>query len=214
MIATLTGKLKFKKNKNVIIDVNGIGYELSVSKKTFNELINFNETVSLLTDLQIKDDKILLYGFKFQSELDMFKLLQSVQGIGPRAALSILSTLMVEEIILAIRSTDKLMIQKSEGIGPRVASRIISELQEKINQFSLENEFETEKKHAHPNELSTLDYRTLIEDSISAIVNLGYSRSEAYNAVNLIKDEFKNSENGDKISIEKIIPLALKKLSG
>ena len=71
----------------------------------------------------------------------MFKLLQSIQGIGPRAALSILSTLMVEETILAIKSTDKQTIQKSEGIGPRVATRIITELQEKINEFSLTNDF-------------------------------------------------------------------------
>ena len=213
MIATLSGILKLKKNNLIIIEVNGVGYELLVSKKTINSLSQLNQAVSLFTDLQIKDDKIFLYGFKYEHELNMFKLLQSIQGIGPRAALSILSTLMVEEIILAIRSTDKQMIQKSEGIGPRVATRIITELQEKINEFSLANNFlEIKKDNLSKNSIST-DDNSIFEDAISAIVNLGYFRSDAYKAVNLIKEEFKNSKNDDKISIEKIIPLALKKLS-
>jgi len=213
MIATLSGILKLKKNNLIIIEVNGVGYELLVSKKTINSLSQLNQAVSLFTDLQIKDDKIFLYGFKYEHELNMFKLLQSIQGIGPRAALSILSTLMVEEIILAIRSTDKQMIQKSEGIGPRVATRIITELQEKINEFSLANNFlEIKKDNLSKNSIST-DDNSIFEDAISAIVNLGYFRSDAYKAVNLVKEEFKNSKNDDKISIEKIIPLALKKLS-
>ena len=213
MIATLSGILKLKKNNNIIIEVNGVGYELLVSKKTINSLSQLNQAVSLFTDLQIKDDKIFLYGFKYEHELNMFKLLQSIQGIVPRAALSILSTLMVEEIILAIRSTDKQMIQKSEGIGPRVATRIITELQEKINEFSLANNFlEIKKDNLSKNSIST-DDNSIFEDAISAIVNLGYFRSDAYKAVNLVKEEFKNLKNDDKISIEKIIPLALKKLS-
>ena len=213
MIATLNGILKVKKNNFVIIEVNGVGYELLVSKKTINNLGQLNQPVSFLTDLQIKDDKILLYGFKNYHELNMFKLLQSIQGIGPRAALSILSTLMVEEIILAIKSTDKQTIQKSEGIGPRVATRIITELQEKINEFSLTNDFlESNQDNSLVSFFPSGD-NSIFEDSVSAIVNLGYSRSDAYKAVNLIKDEFKNSKNDDKISVEKIVPLALKKLS-
>lgn len=213
MIATLNGILKVKKNNFVIIEVNGVGYELLVSKKTINNLGQLNQPVSFLTDLQIKDDKILLYGFKNYHELNMFKLLQSIQGIGPRAALSILSTLMVEEIILAIKSTDKQTIQKSEGIGPRVATRIITELQEKINEFSLTNDFlESNQDYSLVSSFPS-DDNSIFEDSVSAIVNLGYSRSDAYKAVNLIKDEFKNSKNDDKISVEKIVPLALKKLS-
>ena len=213
MIATLNGILKVKINNFVIIEVNGVGYELLVSKKTINNLGQLNQPVSFLTDLQIKDDKILLYGFKNYHELNMFKLLQSIQGIGPRAALSILSTLMVEEIILAIKSTDKQTIQKSEGIGPRVATRIITELQEKINEFSLTNDFlESNQDYSLVSSFPS-DDNSIFEDSVSAIVNLGYSKSDAYKAVNLIKDEFKNSKNDDKISVEKIVPLALKKLS-
>ena len=100
---------------------------------------DIDESVILNTDLQVRDDSILLYGFKLQSELNMFKLLQSIQGIGPRAALAVLSALTVDQIIIAIKSSDKSAFQQADGIGQRVATRIVSELQEKIDQFSLVN---------------------------------------------------------------------------
>ena len=139
MIATLTGKLKTKLNNQIVINVNGIGYCLHVSKNTLDNIGEVDESVILNTDLQVRDDSILLFGFKFQNELNMFKLLQSIQGIGPRAALAVLSALTVEEIIVAIKSSDKSAFQKADGIGQRVATRIVSELQEKIDQFSLTN---------------------------------------------------------------------------
>ena len=99
MIATLTGKLKSKLNNQIVIDVNGVGYCLHVSKNTLDHIGDIDQSVILKTDLQVRDDSILLYGFKFHNELNMFKLLQSIQGIGPRAALAVLSALTVEQII-------------------------------------------------------------------------------------------------------------------
>ena len=209
MIATLTGKLKNKLNNQVIIDVNGVGYCLYVSKNTLHHIGDIDETVILKTDLQVRDDSILLYGFKFESELNMFKLLQSIQGIGPRAALAILSALTVEQIIVAIKSSDKSAFQQADGIGQRVATRIVSELQEKIDQFSLTNSY---MKFKGPNITSNeveLN-KNIIDDAVSAIVNLGYSKSDVFLVVNSICNEIDNDE---KLSIEKIIPLALKKLS-
>ena len=209
MIATLTGKLKSKLNNQVIIDVNGVGYCLYVSKNTLHHIGDIDETVILKTDLQVRDDSILLYGFKFESELNMFKLLQSIQGIGPRAALAVLSALTVEQIIVAIKSSDKSAFQQADGIGQRVATRIVSELQEKIDQFSLTNSY---MKFKDPNITSNeveLN-KKIIDDAVSAIVNLGYSKSDVFLVVNSICNEIDNDE---KLSIEKIIPLALKKLS-
>ena len=103
MIATLTGKLKSKLNSQIIIDVNGVGYCLNVSKNTVVKIGDINESVILKTDLQVRDDSILFYGFKSQSELNMFKLLQSIQSIGPRAALAVLSALTVAQIIISIK---------------------------------------------------------------------------------------------------------------
>ena len=209
MIATLTGKLKIKLNNQIVIDVNGVGYCLQVSKNTVDNIGEVDETVILNTDLQVRDDSILLYGFKFQSELNMFKLLQSIQGIGPRAALAVLSALTVEQIIIAIKSSDKSAFQKADGIGQRVATRIVSELQEKIDQFSLTNsniKFKDSNITSGTEELN----KNIRDDAISAIVNLGYSKSDVFLVVNSICNEIDNDE---KLSIEKIIPLALKKLS-
>ncbi len=209
MIATLTGKLKTKSNNQIIIDVNGVGYCLYVSKNTLDHIGDIDVSVTLNTDLQVKDDSILLYGFKFQSELNMFKLLQSIQGIGPRAALAVLSALSVEQIILAIKSSDKSTFQKADGIGQRVATRIVSELQEKIDQFALTN---TNLKFQNSNISSdgAAINKDIMDDAISAMVNLGYSKSDVFLVVNSLYKEIDNNEN---ISIEKIIPLALKKLS-
>ena len=209
MIATLTGKIKIKLNNQIVIDVNGVGYCLQVSKNTLDNIGGVDETVILNTDLQVRDDSILLYGFQFQSELNMFKLLQSIQGIGPRASLAILSALDVEQIIIAIKSSDKSAFQKADGIGQRVATRIVSELQEKIDQFSLTNsniKFEDSNITSDGEELN----KNIRDDTISAMVNLGYSKSDVFLAVNSILNEIDNDE---KLSIEKIIPLALKKLS-
>ena len=209
MIATLTGKLKIKLNNQIVVDVNGIGYCMQVSKNTLNNIGEVDETVILNTDLQVRDDSILLYGFQFQSELNMFKLLQSIQGIGPRAALAILSALNVQEIIIAIKSSDKSAFQKADGIGQRVATRIVSELQEKIDQFSLTNS-NIKFKDLNITSDGVEQNKNIKDDAISAIVNLGYSKSDVFLAVNLICNEI---DNDKKLSIEKIIPLALKKLS-
>ena len=209
MIATLTGKLKIKLNNQIVIDVNGVGYCLQVSKNTMDSIGEVDETVILNTDLQVRDDSILLYGFIFQSELNMFKLLQSIQGIGPRAALAVLSALNVEQIIIAIKSSDKSAFQKADGIGQRVATRIVSELQEKIDQFSLTNSDIKFKDSNIISDGAELD-KKIRDDAISAIVNLGYSKSDVFLVVNSICNEIDNNE---KLSIEKIIPLALKKLS-
>ena len=209
MIATLTGKLKSKSNNQIIIDVNGVGYCLHVSKNTLHHIGDIDEQVILNTDLQVRDDSILLYGFKFQSELNMFKLLQSIQGIGPRAALAVLSALNVEQIIVAIKSSDKSAFQQADGIGQRVATRIVSELQEKIDQFSLTNS-DIKFKDSNITSNEAILNKNIIDDAVSALINLGYSKSDVFLVVNSICNEINNDE---KLSIEKIIPLALKKLS-
>ena len=139
----------------------------------------------------------------------MFKLLQSIQGIGPRAALAILSALTVEQIIIAIKSSDKSTFQQADGIGQRVATRIVSELQEKIDQFSLTNS-DIKFKDSNITSNEAILNKNIIDDAVSALINLGYSKSDVFLVVNSI---FNENNNDEKLSIEKIIPLALKKLS-
>ena len=128
MIASLTGILTSIGKSEIIIEVNGVGYLLNVTSKLISTLGEIGSTLSVFTDLQIKDDKILMYGFKTVADQDFFRLLQTVQGIGPKAALSILSSLTITELILAISSGDKAMISRAEGVGPKVAARVASEL--------------------------------------------------------------------------------------
>ena len=143
MIASLNGILTFIGKSEIVLEVNGVGYFLNVPSKLIASLDEIGSKLTLFTDLQIKDDKIVMYGFASSKDQNIFKLLQTVQGVGPKAALSILSTLNVDEIILAITSGDKAMISRADGIGPKVAGRITTELDEKVVNFNngLSNNF-------------------------------------------------------------------------
>ncbi len=222
MIASLTGILTSIGKSEIIIEVNGVGYLLNVTSKLISTLEEIGSTLSVFTDLQIKDDKILMYGFTTVADQDFFRLLQTVQGIGPKAALSILSALTINELILAISSGDKAMISRAEGVGPKVAARVASELSEKVTNMQLilgkkdinntyqESNTNSSKYNFTNEEEQFLD---VVEDSISALINLGYTRSEVFSVVMNIKRDF-NLKNVDiDFTVNSVIPLALKELS-
>jgi Holliday junction DNA helicase RuvA len=222
MIASLKGVLASIGKSDIIIEVNGIGYLLSVSSKLISSLGNLGSNLSLFTDLQIKDDKIIMYGFIHSSEQLLFRLLQSVQGVGPKASLSILSTLSIDEIILAILSGDKTMLSRADGIGPKVAARIASELLEKVSTLNFNNSIkEIDQKHDNietkkfgfEEESYHNDLSVVFEDTISALINLGYGRSEVFAVVMKIKNEFSNNKKNKLFTVNNIVPIALKELS-
>ena len=222
MIASLTGILTSIGKSEIIIEVNGVGYLLNVTSKLISTLGEIGSTLSVFTDLQIKDDKILMYGFTTVADQDFFRLLQTVQGIGPKAALSILSALTINELILAISSGDKAMISRAEGVGPKVAARVASELSEKVTNMQLilgkkdisntfqENNTNTSKNNFTNEEEQFLD---VVEDSISALINLGYTRSEVFSVVMNIKRDFNLKKVNIDFTVNSVIPLALKELS-
>ena len=222
MIASLKGTLISIGKSDIIIEVNDVGYFLNVSSKLISSLGDLGSNLSLYTDLQIKDDKIIMYGFATFKDQNFFKLLQSVQGVGPKAALSILSTLNVDEIILAISSGDKAMIARADGVGPKVAGRITAELLDKISTFSINKSHEiinNQKSDKLMNQLDLEnnfnqdDYKNLVEDIISALVNLGFGRSEVFTVVMKIKKEFSINKKNQEFTVNNIVPLALKELS-
>ena len=223
MIASLKGVLASIGKSDIIIEVNGIGYLLSVSSKLISSLGNLGSNLSLFTDLQIKDDKIVIYGFIHSSEQLLFRLLQSVQGVGPKASLSILSTLSIDEIILAILSGDKTMLSRADGIGPKVAARIASELLEKVSTLNFNNSIkeidqkldniETKKFGFEEEKDYNGDLSVVFEDTISALINLGYGRSEVFSVVMRIKNEFSNNKKNKLFTVNNIVPIALKELS-
>ena len=224
MIASLNGIITLIGKSDIVLEVNGVGYLLNVSSKLIASLDVIGSKLILFTDLQIKDDKIVMYGFASLKDQNIFKLLQTVQGVGPKAALSILSTLNVDEIILAITSGDKAMISRADGIGPKVAARVTTELVEKVlnfdndvsNNFTSKNLPNTTQEKLNLNKIDD-DYTDLsaeVEDIISALVNLGYSRSEVFSVVMKIKNDFSPNDISKNFTVSQIVPIALKELSG
>ena len=222
MIASLKGVLTSIGKSDIILEVNGIGYLLNVSSKLISSLGDIGSNLSLFTDLQIKDDKIVIYGFVNSSEQSFFKLLQSVQGVGPRAALSLLSTLSVDEVVLAISSGDKTMLSRAEGIGPKVAGRIASELLDKVSVFNMSSSIKDKDNKFNNNEQDKLNFQEndydgnismIVEDIISALINLGYGRSEVFSVVMKIKNDFSHKKQNKLFTVNTIVPIALKELS-
>ena len=222
MIASLTGILTSIGKSEIIIEVNGVGYLLNVTSKLISTLGEIGSTLSVFTDLQIKDDKILMYGFTTVADQDFFRLLQTVQGIGPKAALSILSALTINELILAISSGDKVMISRAEGVGPKVAARVTSELSEKVSNMQLilaKKDISNEYQESNTNPLKynftneEEQFLDVVEDSISALINLGYTRSEVFSVVMNIKRDFNLKKVNIDFTVNSVIPLALKELS-
>ena len=222
MIASLNGIITLIGKSDIVLEVNGVGYLLNVSSKLIASLDVIGSKLILFTDLQIKDDKIVMYGFASLKDQNIFKLLQTVQGVGPRAALSILSTLNVNEIILAITSGDKAMISRADGIGPKVAGRITTELVDKILNFNnitsnnfigkdLPNKIQDKLNLNKDNDFTDLSIE--VEDIVSALVNLGYSRSDVFSVVMKIKNDTSLNVNKN-FTVSQIVPIALKELSG
>ena len=148
---------------------------------------------------------------------------KTVQGVGPRAALSILSTLNVDELILAISSGDKVMISRADGVGPKVAGRITTELVEKIsslnnslfnNSTNKNNPVTFQEKLSNKENIDFRDLSIEVEDIISALVNLGYSRSDVFSVVMKIKKDFSLNNKNKNFTVSQIVPIALKELSG
>lgn len=222
MIASLTGNLASISKSEIILEVNGVGYLLNVSSKLVSSLGEIGSKLSVFTDLQIKDDKILMYGFATSNEQSFFRLLQSVQGIGPKAALSILSALTINELILAITSGDKAMISRADGVGPKVAARVTAELSEKVSNMHLNfgnNDISKNSQEKNSNVLKSNflneedQFFDVVEDTISALINLGYTRSEVFSVVMAIKKDFNLKKINLDFTVNAIIPLALKELS-
>ena len=207
MISLLTGNILKKSDKFVILNVNDVGYKIYVSDKTIKKL-NFDEKVSLFCDLQIKDDSIRLTGFIDEDEQNAFRILNSVQGVGTKAALSILSSLTPNELVNAIISEDKKSIIQSEGIGSRIASRIINELRSKVENLLIDNNvLSVSSENNKILDIPKRDDKNIVDDAVSALVNLGYSKTDSYITVREIVN------NDDNKNLSEIITSSLKKLN-
>ena len=192
MIATLEGTLEYRGADSVIINVGGIGFRAYVPSSTLSQLGTIGDKVSLYTHLHVKEDNISLYGFASSEELALFKNLISVSGIGPKAALALLSALNPEQLAIAITSSNVDLISQVPGVGKKMASRLVIELKGKI---------EKEWKGA------ALPLAPENTDAITALTSLGYSLREATQAISNLPDS-------TELSLEEKVRMALQQLAG
>lgn len=177
MIAQLRGTLVQIDDTSVIIDVGGVGYAVTVSGKTRAGLGLGDPAVTLLTDMQVREDSMTLFGFTATTERDAFRLLVTVQGVGAKAAMAILSVLTPDELADAVMSGDRAMVARADGVGPKLAQRVVNELATKIGSLPVAS------SGAGGVAASGGGSETVGVDAMSALVNLGYGRAEAHAAL-------------------------------
>ena len=183
MIARLRGTIEDIGLDGVLVDVNGTGYLVQVSIRT-RAALPIGAVATLLIDMQIREDAITLFGFIDRAERDWFKLLTTVQGVGGKVALNILSTVEPERLAGAILAQDKTLLTRAEGVGPKLAVRLVTELKDKAAQYSAGlGPARTAEKGATVSIPAGAAPKSVTEDAISALVNLGYRRLEAAEAV-------------------------------
>ena len=204
MIAQLRGTIVHTVTQMVIVDVQGVGYAVHVSGRTQTQLNAVSGDVTILTEMQVREDSMTLFGFADAAERDAFRLLITVQGVGAKAAMAILSVLDRDALTQAIVAGDKAMVARADGVGPKIAQRVVNELSEKIGKIpSLGGAaLGADNGGAAPESAEAATQ----QDAVSALVNLGYGRSEAHAAV------LRAQRAGSDANVSSLIATALREM--
>jgi Holliday junction DNA helicase RuvA len=209
MIGKLRGIVDTVGADHAIIDTGGVGYEVACSSRTLAALPQPGEPVTLSIETHVREDSIKLYGFLTQAERGWFRLLQSVQGVGAKVALSILSTLDTSQLASAIALQDKSLVTRAPGVGPKVALRIVNELKDKAPPLAISAAAALAGTGAPVNGAKPAAHAVLpVAEAVSALVNLGYAPIQANAAVaNAVQ------KAGEAPQTETLIRLSLKELA-
>lgn len=205
MIAQLKGQIVASDLTYLVLDVMGVGYQIFASGRSLSQLRGVGAEVTVLTELVVREDSMTLYGFASEGERAAFRLLQTVQGVGAKAALSILTVLTPDELAQAILAGDKAMVARAEGIGPKLALRIVNELAQKTASLAGGGLQAASGGVASP-DATTAAQNAVLQDALSALVNLGYSRTEAFTALQNVQKQ------GTDNDISALIAAALKQM--
>lgn len=204
MIAYLQGKLLEKQATSVIVETNGVGYEVTIPLSTFYELGEEGSDVSLRIYTHVREDTLQLFGFKTARERELYLKLISVQGIGAKSGISMLSGMSADEIVTAIRTDNLARLTSIPGVGRKTAERLVIELRDKLNEFTSQA---TQEKLAAGVKQSELPADAVFDDALSALVNLGYQRNAAEKALKqAVKD-------GTEMSVQKLLRKSLQLLA-
>lgn len=200
MYAYIKGILAAKESESIIVEAGGIGYSIAAPLSTIEALGQTGQEVKVHTYLYVREDAMNLYGFATNEELGMFKLLLTVSGVGPKAALSLLSAISPSKFSLAVITNDPKTLTRAQGIGTKIAQRIILELKDKISKEQVEQS----KDNGFLEEINTTG-RSRLSEAVSALMVLGYSAVEANKAIAAVYS--------DDLDLETIIRNALKGLA-
>lgn len=199
MIAFLVGTIEEKYENVLIMDVNGVGYELLISNNTLVTLPNVNETTKVLTYLHVKDDGVALYGFATPEEKSIFMKLITVSGVGPKMAITILSGMKISDLIVAITREDVSLLSKIKGLGKKTAERVCLELKDKINATGFETDLFNYKDN-----IGNFINENALKDAVDTLIALGVNKNEAYGLA--------RANAGDGATAEEIILKVLRQL--
>lgn len=199
MIAYISGALVSAGENYIVIDNHDMGYRIFVSGKFLEHIPAYGTQIKIYTHMYIREDELTLYGFHSEEELSVFRILIGISGVGPKVAMAILTALTIQELQLAVISEDVKTISKANGVGAKGASRIILELKDKLK---MEDMMDAAYEQSIVQDTQDIN---AARDAILALVNLGYSNSEAALAVKKIGDT-------SQMDIESILKAALKKL--
>ena len=199
MIAMLSGVVEQRGSDSLVLDVNGVGYLVFASARTLGRVPARGEPLKLLVETHVREDHIHLYGFADEAERSWFRLLTTVQGVGARLGLAILSVLAPDALATAILAQDKAALSRADGVGPKLATRIASELKDKVGGIALGPAIAAS---------AGAPEGAAAADAVSALVNLGYSRSDAFGAVAEAAKRL-----GDAAKIDALIRVGLQELS-
>ena len=202
MYAYIKGELAEKNIDHIVVEAGGIGYLIYVPAQSIDYLPDEGDQIKVYTYLYIREDAMVLYGFLTKDDLEIFKMLITVSGIGPKGGLGILSTLSADDLRFAILSGDSKTISKAPGIGAKTAQRVIIDLKDKM---SLEEAFEKKLENNAGGVQKTLNSSTK-NDAVLALSALGYSSAESLKAVSKV-------DITDDMDVEDILKLALKNMS-
>jgi Holliday junction DNA helicase RuvA len=208
MIAKLTGILDSTGDDWAVIDVNGVGYLIFCSARTLSRFPGVGEAVRVDVETHVREDHIHLYGFSDGVEKDWFKLLTTVQGVGAKVGLAILSVLAPDQIMQAIAAQDKAAITRANGVGPKVATRILTELKDKAGAIALGAVAAQATQKAKSGSSPVDTSAAAIAEAASALVNLGYGRSDAFGVVATVAGNL-----GEGATVDILIREGLKELA-
>lgn len=200
MIRYIKGILTEADEHGIVVENQGIGYYLFIPGSLFAGSLPMGEEIRIYTYFYVKEDAVQLYGFLSREDLEIFRLLLGISGIGPKAGLGILSAMTADELRFAVLSDDAAAIAKAPGIGRKTAQKLILELKDKLN---LQDAFE--QKLSHQSESRDLFHQDERQEAVQALVALGYPSTDALRAV-------KKVENAQELTVEELLKAALKKM--